>query len=70
MKKQNNNTFLSIIIGVAIAILFWSLICLGFAVRDNGSINWSMVAIIVVIMLVSAVVAYRAMTVLERREKK
>lgn len=69
MKKQND-TFLSLLGGAAIAVLFLSLICLGFAVEDGGSINWKMVVIIVAIMLISGVVAYRAMTVLERREKK
>lgn len=69
MKKQND-TFLSLIGGAAIAVLFLSLICLGFSVGDNGIINWKMVAVIAVIMLIAGVVAYRAMTILERREKK
>ena len=69
MKKQND-TFLSLIGGAAIAVLFWSLICLGFAVEDGGSINYKMVAVIAAIMLVAGIIAYRAMTVLERREKK
>lgn len=69
MKKQND-TFLSLIGGAAIAVLFLSLICLGFSVGDNGIINWSMVAVIAVIMAISGIIAYRAMTVLERREKK
>lgn len=69
MKKQND-TFLSLIGGAAIAVLFLSLICLGFSVGDNGVIDWSMVSIIVAIMLVAGIIAYRAMTILEKREKK
>lgn len=69
MKKQNN-TFMNLIAATGIAVLFLSLICMGFAVGDNGIINWSMVAVIAVIMIIAGVIAYRAMTVLERREKK
>ena len=70
MKKNNNNTFLSMVAGAAIAALFLSLICLGFSVEDGGVINWTMAVIIIAIMVISGVIAYRAMTVLERREKK
>ena len=67
---KNNNTFLNLIAASGIAILFLSLICMGFAVGDEGIVNWSMVATIAAIMLVAGIIAYRAMTVLERREKK
>ena len=69
MKKQNN-TFMNLIAATGIAVLFISLICMGFAVGDEGVINWNMVAVIAVIMLIAGIIAYRAMTVLERREKK
>ena len=69
MKKQNNN-FLHLIGGLSIAVLFLSLICLGFSVEDGGVINWTTADIIIAIMLVSGIIAYRAMTIVERREKK
>ena len=68
--KNNNSTFLNLIAAAGIAVLFLSLICMGFAVGDEGIVNWSMVAVIAVIMIIAGVIAYRAMTILERREKK
>lgn len=68
MKKQNNN-FLNAVAAAGIAVLFLSLICLGFAV-DGETTNYGMVIIVGIIMIVAGFIAYRAMTVLERREKK
>ena len=68
MKKQNN-TFLNLVAAAGIAVLFLSLICLGFAV-DDETVNYSMIVIIGAIMIIAGIIAYRAMTVLERREKK
>lgn len=68
MKKQNNN-FLHLLSGAGIAVLFLSLVCLGFAV-DGEYTNWKMVAVIGAIMIFAGIIAYRAMSIIERREKK
>lgn len=68
--KNNNNTFMNLVAATGIAVLFLSLICMGFAVGDEGIINYKMVTVIAVIMIIAGIIAYRAMTILERREKK
>lgn len=69
MKKKESDVFLSLIGGMALAIAFLSMICLGFA-DDGESINYNMVVICLTIMVISSIIAFRAMAIIEKREKK
>lgn len=65
--KKNNITFLQFILGVFGAMAFWAFILFCSFGSDR---EWTRAIAALVVFIIGLIVAVRAVTVMERREKK